>query len=54
MDIADPTGALDAHGVLEALSAEVGDAVSVDPIELDASRTDKSGWVSAGTPLAVV
>jgi glycolate oxidase len=54
MDNADPTGALDPRGALESLVAELGDAVSVDPVELDASRTDKSGWISDGTPLAVV
>ncbi|MFZ7086876.1 FAD-binding oxidoreductase [Curtobacterium sp. RRHDQ10] len=31
-----------------------GTVVRTDAAVLDASRTDKSGWVSAGTPLAVV
>ncbi|KFF60962.1 FAD-linked oxidase [Cryobacterium sp. MLB-32] len=40
--------------VLERLQAELGAIVSVDAAELDASRTDKSGWTADGTPLAVV
>lgn len=39
---------------LERVTAELGDAVSVDPERLRAVRTDKSGWVSEGTPLAIV
>jgi glycolate oxidase len=40
--------------VLELLDAELGDAVSVDPRVLQSVRTDRSGWVAPGTPLAVV
>ena len=36
------------------LQSELGPLVSVDPHDLAASRTDKSGWVADGTPLAVV
>ncbi|TFD63479.1 FAD-binding oxidoreductase [Cryobacterium ruanii] len=36
------------------LQSELGDIVSIDPLDLDAHRTDKSGWVADGTPLAVV
>jgi len=44
------------HGtaVLDALRAELGDAVRTDPEALGAARADKSGQVAAGTPLAVV
>jgi len=40
--------------VLERLQAELGTIVSVDARELNASRTDKSGWSADGVPLAVV
>ena len=36
------------------LTAELGDAVTVDPSRLDAVRTDKSGFQSAAAPLALV
>ena len=36
------------------LQSELGDIVSVRPQDLAASRTDKSGWVADGTPLAIV
>ncbi|WP_104139724.1 FAD-binding oxidoreductase [Cryobacterium sp. Y62] len=39
---------------LTRLQTELGDIVGIDPIDLTASRTDKSGWVADGTPLAVV
>ncbi|TFD26854.1 FAD-binding oxidoreductase [Cryobacterium cryoconiti] len=39
---------------LERLQAELGTHVSVDPAELAATRTDKSGWVAPGMPLAIV
>ncbi|TFC92767.1 MULTISPECIES: FAD-linked oxidase C-terminal domain-containing protein [Cryobacterium] len=39
---------------LERLQAELGTHISVDPVELAAARTDKSGWVAPGLPLAVV
>ena len=39
---------------LARLQAELGSIVSVDPAELTAMRADKSGWVAAGMPLAVV
>ena len=39
---------------LTRLTTELGDIVSIDPIDLAASRTDKSGWVAGGTPLAIV
>jgi glycolate oxidase len=40
--------------VLELLEAELGDALSTDRALLQAVRTDKSGWVASGEPLAVV
>ena len=40
--------------VVARLQDELGAIVSVDPAELEASRTDKSGWTAEGTPLAVV
>ncbi|HEY0249743.1 MAG TPA: FAD-linked oxidase C-terminal domain-containing protein [Gryllotalpicola sp.] len=40
--------------LLARLAAELGDAVTVDPARLAAVRTDKSGFLAAGTPLAVV
>jgi len=40
--------------VLTRLQQELGTILSVDPAELAASRTDKSGWSAPGTPLAVV
>ncbi|MCY7289913.1 MAG: FAD-binding protein [Cryobacterium sp.] len=39
---------------LERLQAELGSTVSVDPLHLAAVRTDKSGWVAPGLPLAIV
>lgn len=39
---------------LEALQAELGDAVRTDAEALNAARADRSGHVAAGTPLAVV
>ena len=36
------------------LQSELGALVSVDPLDLAATRTDKSGWVADGTPLAIV
>ncbi|MDJ0339492.1 FAD-linked oxidase C-terminal domain-containing protein [Cryobacterium sp. PH31-O1] len=36
------------------LQSELGEIVSVDPLDLAANRTDKSGWVADGTPLAIV
>jgi len=39
---------------IEALRAAVGDAVDEDGAALDAVRTDKSGWVAAGRPRALV
>jgi glycolate oxidase subunit GlcD len=36
------------------LTEALGNAVSVDPGELAASRVDRSGWVSDGMPLALV
>jgi len=39
---------------LARLQAELGSIVSVHPAELTAMRADKSGWVAAGMPLAVV
>jgi len=39
---------------LARLQTELGSIVSVDPAELTALRTDKSGWVAPGMPLAVV
>jgi glycolate oxidase len=40
--------------VLERLQAELGASVSTDPAQLAGSRVDRSGWVSDGTPLAIV
>lgn len=39
---------------IDALRGALGDAVSTDPALLAAMRTDKSGHVASGTPLAVV
>lgn len=39
---------------LEHLRSELGEAVSLDPVLLQSVRTDKSGWVAPGSPLAVV
>ena len=39
---------------LARLRAELGAIVSVDPALLAASRVDRSGWVAAGMPLALV
>ncbi len=36
------------------LRAELGDAVVTEPDRLDAVRTDRSGWVADGRPLALV
>ncbi|GAA4181102.1 FAD-binding oxidoreductase [Gryllotalpicola koreensis] len=36
------------------LTAELGDAVTVDPERLDAVRTDKSGFIAPNLPLALV
>ena len=40
--------------VVALLRAALGDAVSTDASALDAARSDKSGHVSAGAPLAIV
>ena len=40
--------------IIELLAAELGDALSTDPMLLECVRTDKSGWVAPGRPLAVV
>ncbi|WP_022881771.1 FAD-binding oxidoreductase [Gryllotalpicola ginsengisoli] len=40
--------------IVARLTAELGEAVTVDPERLTAVRTDKSGWLSPGAPLAVV
>ncbi len=40
--------------MLAALRATLGDAVSTDPTELDATRSDRSGHVSSAPPLAIV
>ncbi|MEP6478044.1 MAG: FAD-linked oxidase C-terminal domain-containing protein [Rhodoglobus sp.] len=47
---ADPSAA----DVLQRLRAQVGDAVSSDPIALAATRSDKSGHISGAAPLAIV
>lgn len=39
---------------LTRLQAELGPIVTVDPAALAASRTDKSGWIAPGMPLALV
>jgi glycolate oxidase subunit GlcD len=39
---------------LERLQGELGALVSIDPVELAATRLDKSGWQASGTPLALV
>ncbi|TFD26216.1 FAD-binding oxidoreductase [Cryobacterium sp. TMT2-23] len=39
---------------VERLQSELGSIVSIDPLELAATRTDKSGWVAPGMPLALV
>lgn len=36
------------------LTAALGDAVSIDPLQLDAARADRSGKVSGSAPLVVV
>ncbi|WP_150306728.1 FAD-binding oxidoreductase [Planctomonas psychrotolerans] len=51
---AEPSAAASSAAVLAALREELGAAVSTDPADLDAARTDKSGWRSAGAPLALV
>ncbi|MEO7349903.1 MAG: FAD-linked oxidase C-terminal domain-containing protein [Terrimesophilobacter sp.] len=40
--------------VLTALIDALGDAVSTEPVQLEAMRSDKSGYVSDSTPLALV
>jgi len=40
--------------VLQALAAELGDVVVTEPTRLDTVRTDRSGWVADGRPLALV
>jgi glycolate oxidase len=40
--------------VLARLGAELGDALSADPALIAAARTDRSGWVASGRPLALV
>jgi len=42
------------QSALELLQAELGDVVSTDPALLQSVRTDKSGWVAPGVPLALV
>ncbi|MBC7442346.1 MAG: FAD-binding protein [Ramlibacter sp.] len=39
---------------VQRLQSELGSIVSVDPAELAATRTDKSGWEAPGMPLALV
>src|SRR6187402_1460319 len=39
---------------LEQLASAVGEALRTDPAELDRVRTDRSGWTTPETPLAVV
>lgn len=39
---------------LDDLRSALGDAVSTDPLALDSARSDKSGHLSPGVPLAVV
>ncbi|MGO4104523.1 FAD-binding oxidoreductase [Leifsonia sp. YAF41] len=39
---------------LHRLQAALGAIVSVDPLELEATRVDKSGWQASGMPLALV
>ena len=41
-------------GIAARLIAELGDVVSVDPIELEAMRADRSGHVSSAAPVAIV
>ncbi len=43
-----------ADTVLDLLRAELGDAVITDQAALDVVRSDKSGWIAEGRPLAVV
>ena len=40
--------------MLDALTAQLGSAVSTDAADLAAARTDRSGWTTPETPLAVV
>jgi len=40
--------------LLARLTAELGDAVTVDPVRLDAMRSDKSGFLTPSAPLALV
>jgi len=42
------------HETVALLVQELGDAVSVDPAALNATRADKSGHVAVGTPLAII
>ncbi|HEV7740918.1 MAG TPA: FAD-linked oxidase C-terminal domain-containing protein [Pseudolysinimonas sp.] len=48
------TGARQHSVSLSALQAEIGDALRTDPEALDAARADRSGYVAAKPPLAVV
>jgi glycolate oxidase subunit GlcD len=43
-----------ARTVIARLRAELGTAVTTDEEERSASRADRSGWVAAGLPLAIV
>ena len=43
-----------ASGVVAQLVDALGERVSTDPAELQKARTDKSGHIAAGTPLAIV
>lgn len=45
---------IDRTAALSELRAAVGNALSTDPTELDAARSDKSGHRSAAAPLAIV
>ncbi len=42
------------QSVLDALAQALGDAVSTEPHQLDVMRTDRSGYVSAASPMAIV
>jgi glycolate oxidase len=43
-----------ANDIVAKLVEQLGTAVTVDETVVNATRTDKSGWVATGTPLAVV
>ena len=45
---------IDAAALLTRLTEKLGASVTAEPGALAASRTDKSGWLSPGVPLAVV